>query len=240
MFRRITAMLLLICLMLSLFLFADAETVKLAYKTGTLALRKGAGTAFEVVDYLKNGDKITVLEKGGTWSKVKAPSGKTGYIKNLYISGNGTEYAAGTTYMSSARDGRVVTSSAARMRAGASMTSSSICTLKNGQKVTVLGSNGAFYLVATPNGEQGYVHKSLVYVGAATEKTPSSAKGSAKYAMVTASSLIMRSGQGTQYNKIISAPYGSKVTVLSSSSKWWRVQYKGKTGYMWHGYLKML
>ena len=83
------AVILVIVLAIALPAMALAETVSLAYPSGALNLRDGAGTQYESLGTVHDGDHITVLEQGSVWSKIKTDSGKVGYINNLYISGNG-------------------------------------------------------------------------------------------------------------------------------------------------------
>ena len=211
--------------------FASAETVSMARQGGSLKLRKGAGTSYGVAGYVNDGDYITVLSKGSVWSKVENTSGQVGYIKNLYISGNGSHYADGTTYYSSRYTGYVKTKhsgSTVNLRSGASTSTSTIKKLANGTKLTVLGENGSFYLVETAGGTEGFMSKSYVTKSGSTTKT----------AVVTASALRMRSGAGKGYSVITTLGKGAKVTVLKKYSNWWYVQYGSKKGYMSSDYLK--
>ena len=89
--KRFISMFLVLTLVFAVFAIADAESVKLAYKGGSIKLRTGPGKEYGYTAYLKDGTSITVLQKGSAWSKVKA-GGKTGYIKSLYISGIGSLY----------------------------------------------------------------------------------------------------------------------------------------------------
>ena len=78
--KRFISMFLVLTLVFAVFAIADAESVKLAYKGGSIKLRTGPGKEYGYTAYLKDGTSITVLQKGSAWSKVKA-GGKTGYIK---------------------------------------------------------------------------------------------------------------------------------------------------------------
>ena len=225
----------LLVLAMTLPIAASAATVKLGYKGGSLRLRAGAGTNTATVAYLKNGDSISVLSKGSIWSQVKTSSGKVGYIKNLYISGNGSSYADGTTYYGGHKSGTVVTKTAngvVHARAGASASTASLGTLGNGAKVKVLGENGNWYLVVNTAGNQGFMSKQYIRIGSG------SASSSTSKATVTASALNMRTGAGTGYAIITTLPRNTKVTVLDSSAHWWKVQYGSYTGYMSSNFLR--
>lgn len=51
--------------------------------------------------------------------------------------------------------------------------------------------------------------------------------------------LNMRSGPGTSYGILVSIPFGASVTVLDSSSSWYKVTYSGKTGYVLGQYVQI-
>lgn len=224
----------LFILSMALPMLAGAESVSLAYKNGSLHLRKGPGTNYGTNGYVRDGDYITVLSKGSVWSKVQTSSGRIGYIKNLYIDGNGGNYASGTDYFGGSYTGYVVTkyaSSSVNLRAGASTSTASMGKLKNGTKVKVLGENGNWYLVETASGTQGYMSKTYI----------KSSTGSAvtQYATVTGSVVNLRAGAGTQYAIKTALTRGTTVKVLDKvNSKWWKVQWNGYTGYMSANYLK--
>ena len=82
-FSILLAVALLLCLLLPAAALAD--TVSMARSGGSLYLRSGPGRDYKSVGTVHDGDYITVVSYGSVWSKVKTSSGKTGYIKNLYI-----------------------------------------------------------------------------------------------------------------------------------------------------------
>lgn len=214
--------------------FVSAETVKTAVSGGSLHLRKKASTSSATVGYVEDGDHIDVLSKGSIWSKVETDSGKVGYIKTLYIEGAGSVYASGTTY-TTRKTGK--TTAAVNLRGGASTSTGIIKTLAKGTKVTILGTNGSFYLVSTSEGTQGFVSKKYVSTGSSSATTTS------EYARVTGSVVNMRAGAGTKYKIVTALTKGCEVKILSTSnSKWWKVSYTGNsktyTGYMSTSYLK--
>ncbi|MCR4576304.1 MAG: SH3 domain-containing protein [Clostridiales bacterium] len=232
--KRFLSILLIVLLLIATFTFADAENVKLAYKGGSIKLRTGPGKGYGYTQYLKDGAYITVLQKGSTWSKVKTTGGKTGYIKSLYISGIGNMYADGTTYWKSFKMG--YTTGSVHLRAGASTSADTIAYLSKGTKVKGLGKNGSFYLVELADGTQGFV--SGKYIGQSSSGGSTAPK---TYAKVTGTWVYMRKGPSVDYADIMLIKMGSKVTVVSTAnSKWWKISYKGKTGYMWSKYLKLV
>lgn len=233
--RKISAIL-AVLLILALFIpaMASAETVKLAYKGGALNIRSGAGTGYESVGYVHNGDHITVMKWGDVWSKIKTSGGKTGYIKNLYISGSNSSYASGTTYFDS---GRIMyTTASVNFRAGASTETKSMGTLAKGTKLTALGKNGSFYLVKNSKGTQGFVSGN--YLSKTKPGSASSSSSTEKTKVVTASYVNMRKGGGLSYDVIRVLKKGTEVKVFKKGNYWTQVEYKGDTGWIKNTYLK--
>jgi mannosyl-glycoprotein endo-beta-N-acetylglucosaminidase len=215
-----------------------AQTVSLAYKTGSLNLRQGPSTDFVSLGVLKHGDHITVEEYGSVWSRVRTDDGLVGYIKNLYINDGDMDFAAGTTYVSGYT---VYTTANVNFRSGASTGTKSMGVLKKGTKLTVLGKNDGFCLVERSDGTQGYV--SLKYVSrnkpsGSSSKSSSSSSSVIMTKYVTAKAVNMRE-RGTINSKVLKVlPYGAKVSVLKLGNYWDKVSYKGYVGWIKKCYLK--
>lgn len=234
--NKLTASLALILIVILLLpAVASAATVKHAYSNGKLHLRTGPGSEYDSNGTVHNGDYISVISYGDVWSKVKTNSGKTGYIKNLYIKDGDTNYASGTSYFDSYT---AYTTGNINFRSGASTGTASMGTLDKGTKVTVLGRNGDFYLVKSPSDKQGYI--SVNYISTKKPAGSSSSSSSSGYATktVTASYVNMRAGGGLSYSVVRVLPYGTKVSVLYKGNYWTRVKYNGTTGWIKNTYLK--
>ena len=88
---QLTISMLVIIAMLSLsvvFVFADnikAGSSALVKVSSSLNLRSGPGFDKAFLTSLKNGTKVTVLKKEGSWYKVRLASGKEGYVYQKYL-----------------------------------------------------------------------------------------------------------------------------------------------------------
>lgn len=228
---------LVIVLAIALPAMALAETVSLAYSSGALNLRGGAGTQYESLGTVHDGDHITVLEQGSVWSKIKTDSGKVGYIKNLYIKGIGSSYASGTTYF----DGgyTVYTTAAVNFRAGAGTNTASMGTLSKGTKLTALGKNNGWYLVKNSKGTQGFVSGSyLTKNKVSAGSSSSSTTPSVATKTVTARYVNVRADGGMSAPVITVLAKGTKVEVLKKGNYWTKISYKGTVGWIKNTYLK--
>ncbi len=233
------AIALMLCFILGMYSVASAASVKLAIRGGRICLRTGAGTSHSVICHLKDGQKITVLSMGSIWSKVRTEAGKEGYIKSLYISGIGKNFADGTKYLAKTYKSYVKTNSGnASLRGGASSSTGVITKLANDTQVTVLGTNGSWSLVSTSGGTQGFVLNSSLSNTKSSGGSGGSSSSTGRTATVNASGLYMRSGPGMENEIITCLRRDTKVDVISGSGRgWWLVKYGSLTGYMWSGYL---
>ena len=136
------------------------------------------------------------------------------------------------SHVDAATDMRTVTASSLNFRTGPSTSYSIINVLMNGQKVEYISTSGS-WLKVKYNGVTGYVHGDYVTKGT----TDNSTTGTTKYVNTT-SGLNVRSGAGTSYSKLGKLEYKEKVTVLSTSNGWSKINYNGKTGYVDSSYLQ--
>ena len=136
------------------------------------------------------------------------------------------------SHVDAATDMRTVTASSLNFRTGPSTSYSIINVLINGQKVEYISTSGS-WLKVKYNGVTGYVHGDYVTKGT----TDNSTTGTTKYVSASVG-LNVRSGAGTSYSKLGKLEYKEKVTVLSTSNGWSKINYNGKTGYVDSSYLQ--
>ena len=136
------------------------------------------------------------------------------------------------SHVDAATDMRTVTASSLNFRTGPSTSYSIINVLMNGQKVEYISTSGS-WLKVKYNGVTGYVHGDYVSKGT----TDNSTTGTTKYVSASVG-LNVRSGAGTSYYKLWKLEYKEKVTVLSTSNGWSKINYNGKTGYVDSSYLQ--
>lgn len=54
--------------------------------TEELNIRAGAGTKYEVVDKISQGQKVTVLTENGKWSEIELENGQKGFVSTKFLS----------------------------------------------------------------------------------------------------------------------------------------------------------
>ncbi|MGE1115281.1 SH3 domain-containing protein [Priestia megaterium] len=206
---------------------AYAATVTYKVTASKLNVRSGAGTTYGIIGSVVKDQTLSVVSKSGSWYKINY-NGRTGYVSSDYVqaqaSGTATPPAESTTY--------TVTASTLNVRSGAGTNYASIGSVTKGQKLSVVSKSGSWYKI-NYNGRTGYV--SSDYVQASGTATPPAE--STTYT-VTASTLNVRSGAGTNYASIGSVTKGQKLSVVSKSGSWYKINYNGRTGYVSSDYVQ--
>ncbi|MGG1072522.1 SH3 domain-containing protein [Priestia megaterium] len=204
---------------------AYAATVTYKVMASKLNVRSGAGTTYGIIGSVVKGQTLSVMSKSGSWYKINY-NGRTGYVSSDYVQASGTETppAESTTY--------TVTASMLNVRSGAGTNYASIGSVTKGQKLSVVSKSGSWYKI-NYNGRMGYVSSDYVQVsGTATPSAESTTY------TVTASTLNVRSGAGTNYASIGSVTKGQKLSVVSKSGSWYKINYNGRTGYVSSDYVQ--
>ena len=134
----------------------------------------------------------------------------------------------------------VVNASAVNVRSGPSTSYSKIGTVTKNTRLTLVGkfSGGTWYKFVYGSG-YGYISGSYLSNFSQTGSVDANMTAYAGTA-VTTTTLNVRSGPGTSYNKIGSVNSGAKVTLVGkfSSSNWYKITYGSGYGYVSGDYLK--
>ncbi|OLO27007.1 hypothetical protein BTA37_26400 [Priestia megaterium] len=208
---------------------AYAETVTYKVTASKLNVRSGAGTTYRIIGSVVKDQTLSVVSKSGSWYKINY-NGRTGYVSSDYVqaSGTTTSPAESTTY--------TVTASTLNVRSGAGTNYASIGSVTKGQKLSVVSKSGSWYKI-NYNGRTGYVSSGYVQASGTTTAPTTPPAESMTYT-VTASTLNVRSGAGTNYASIGSVTKGQKLSVVSKSGSWYKINYNGRTGYVSSDYVQ--
>ena len=230
-----TAMMASVALPLMNVSHVDAATDMRTVTASSLNFRSGPSTSHSIIGSLQKGQQVEYISESGSWAKVKY-NGVTGYVHGDYLTkstSTGISTSQGTTQY-------VNSTSGLNVRSGAGTTYSKLGTLEYKEKVTVLSTSNGWAKI-NYNGQTGYVSSSYLQTtvpgGTTSENNNSSTTTTVKYVNAT-SGLNVRSGAGTSYSKIGSLDYKEKVTVLSTSYGWAKINYKGQAGYVSSSYLQ--
>ncbi len=121
--------------------------------TQVLNLRQQASLDAKVIDYYRNGVKVTILQSGSTWHKVQVEDGKIGYMmaKFLKVTGDSTQVQPFQAKVINVNGGSYV-----NFRKGASLSAGIISRVDVGSTVTVI-EHGTDWCKVDVDGVEGYM-----------------------------------------------------------------------------------
>ncbi|MEM5629808.1 SH3 domain-containing protein [Bacillus toyonensis] len=201
----------------------------------SLRVRSAANTSSSVLGNLKNGEKVTVLEKANGWAKINY-QGKEGYVSLEFVkleAGKQEEKPA-EDITNGTQEVGTINATSLRVRSAANTSSSVLGNLKNGEKVTVLGKANGWAKI-NYQGKEGYVSLEFVKLEAGKqEEKPAEdiTNGTQEVGTINATSLRVRSAANTSSSVLGNLKNGEKVTVLGKVNGWAKINYQGKEGYV--------
>ena len=223
--------------------YKSTSTGQVINVTSSLRVRASANTSSEVLGYLRNGEKVNIIGKSGSWYKIDF-RGNTGYVYGDYIktgSGNSDSGSA------SSGKGKVINvTSSLRIRSGASTSHSVIGYLYEGNTFDIIGKSGGWYKINS-NGRIGYISGEYVQVIGESNNnnsnggnTDNSLGGKVGQVTNVTSSLRIRSGASTSHSVVGYLSNGDKFDILGRTGDWFKIKAKGNTGYVHKDYVKIV
>ncbi len=176
-----------------------AEPVKRArVNVNDLNVRSGNGTSYSVVAKLNEGDEIDVFDRIGNWIRI----GDEKWIHMDYVS-----------VVVASKTGIVrVDGDSLNVRKGPGTSHSIVGKLNDGDPVEIIDSSGRWYRLKDANdGTQQWIHSNYVEL----QET--------KSAYVTSNRLIVRSGPGTNFPKVMRMTKGDVLRIFSEELPWLRI-----------------
>lgn len=211
----------------------------------SLRVRSKSSLSSSTLGYLYKNNKINTLSKEGDFYKINY-QGKNGYVHSSYIkilSSGSTQPVQTNT--STAKVGQT-TASLLNVRSGASSTHGIIGSLTKGTKVDLYEKVNGFYKISY-KGKTGFISAEYVSI----VNTPSSGVSikpvnnsvstlDPSSGEITASSLNVRSGASSSFGVIGGLAKGTKVSLNGKINGFYKINYKGITGYISADYVKIL
>lgn len=220
------------------------------------AIRTGPAYSFSNVGKLAKGSRITVLTHGSQYDYVESSVGK-GYVRNSFISkkyvkasgtastGSSASSGKGTTAYVTNPNGRTV-----NLRRGPGKSYAVITEYKPGTKIGVL-SKGTSWSKIEVNGVTGYMMNEYITTkkpaAAASPKPageidtsgwPSGFPYTAYITSKNGGSVNIHRDVGLGYANVARLKVGTQVSVVAwCSTKWCKITFDGKTGYVLTEYL---
>ena len=215
-------------------------------------VRSGPSTSASVLGSLKKGDGVEIISQNGDFYRIVYDGG-TAYISASYVRVTGTVATSTprpTATPDSGSSGDLEEGEALIADSGTALMgdpSGSVIYeyLSRNDVVTILDSEGSYYLVRTEDGETGYVAKSAVKA-AETEtpsptETPESGGSATRQGTIklssSSSNLNLRQGPSTSTDVLATLRHGQSVTVTGESGDWYAIEVSGYAGYVMKTYV---
>ncbi|MCB2328247.1 SH3 domain-containing protein [Clostridium tagluense] len=223
--------------------FGSVYETQQGVTTGSdLSVRSGAGTNYSILGSMKIGTKISITGKTNNFYKITYGS-KTGYVSTQYvkITAKPVVVAKAAEVVPYETQQGVTTGSDLSVRSGAGTNYSILGSMKIGTKISISGKTNNFYKV-TYGSKTGYVSAQYVKITAkpvVVAKTAEVVPYETQQGVITASSLSVRSGAGTNYPILGSIKSGTKISITGKTNNFYKITYNGKTGYISSQYVKI-
>lgn len=232
--------------MMTRYLSQDEKNLTATVRTNTgigLNMREEPSLSGAIITSYKPGTKITVLQKGISWSRVKM-DGREGFMSTTYLNFGGSSSGSGSGSESTALAGKVAvvnnpkSTQVLNLRDSASLDARVVDYYRNGVKVTILSGNNTWYRVQVEDGKVGYMMAKYLKVTDETGNT-SQVPHTAKLININGGSVVnFRKEPGMNTTVIRAYPVGTEVTVLETGVNWSKVEIDGVTGYVSSYFLK--
>lgn len=193
-----------------------------------LNVRTGPGTGYKKLGKLANNTSVKLNGSKSGWYAINY-SGRNAYICASYVSVSGGQASSGG--QTSGGGSYTVTASALNVRKGPGTNYGALGQLKSGNVVTANGeSNG--WLKISYKGQTGWISKKYTRSGGNASGGNNTSAPQSKSGRVTASSLNVRKGPGTGYDKLGALSSGASFSYTGESNGWLKISYKGQTGWI--------
>ncbi len=164
---------------------------------GTLNVRSGPGTKYDVVDKVSQGKRAAYYQKSGNWVRIESGWVSTGYF---YIEGTkGDDATTGT-----------ITGDGLNIRTGPGTGYKTNGSYKKGEKVEILHIIDGWGCTS-----KGWISMKNVDTGDKTTESKTNAT-------VTGDNLNIRKGPGTSYDAVGQYDKGDRITILETKDGWYR------------------
>lgn len=213
--------------MMSKFLTGDLKSQTATVRTNSgigLNVREEPGMDGTILTSVKNGETVTVTQKGSNWSRVTV-NGVDGFMATEFLHFGSTAVTGQKAVVSNPRDTQVL-----NLRQEPSLDAKVLSYYRNGAEVVILESGKEWHKVQTQDGRIGYMMaKFLKVTGESGVMTPFEAK----LINVNGGSYVnFRKRASLKSDVIARLPVSSTVTVIEHGTDWCKVVVDGVEGYV--------
>ena len=214
-------------------------------KTGTIVncktqvnVREKASSKSKLLGVAKKGETFEVLGTSGSWVKIRF-EGKTAYVYKTYIKVGGSSDPEPAPTGTSVKI--VNCKTAVNVRKGPSSATTKIGSAKKGKLYQLLGveADGKWYKIQYTASVVGYVFHNYVKVGSETPTPDPDPTGKTGTIVNCKTQVNVREKASSKSKLLGVAKKGETFEVLGKSGNWVKIDYNGKTAYVYETYIKI-
>ena len=205
------------------------QTATVRTNTGIgLNLREEPSTKGAIITSVKNGQTVTVLQKGAEWCRVLV-NGEEGFMSAKYLrfgsQSAGSSATGKIAVVNNPKDTQVL-----NLRQSASLDAKVLDYYRNGVQVNILKAGTTWHKVQVEDGKIGYMMAKFLKV---TDEEGAVQPFQAKVVNVNGGSYVnFRSGASLSTKIIDRIDVGTSLTVIEHGTDWCKVIVDGVEGYM--------
>jgi N-acetylmuramoyl-L-alanine amidase len=214
----LTALLILSLTWLAILCWASAAWADSGVIKGSVVnIRSGPGTNYEIVGTVYQGTEVTISQQQGDWYKITLGN-TTGWVSSSLIDAKITAKVT-------------VTGTTVNLRSGPGTSYGIVGQVSQGDTLTLLATEGDWYKVQTPQGKVCYIAASLASKAGSGSTTapsqtppPAQPPTSGKQVQVISGPINVRSGPGTNYDKVGMIPDQGVFPVVTTQGDWYKIR----------------
>ena len=203
--------------------------------TANVNFRNSASTSSSIITTIPKNTTIEIIDKSiSGWYKVEY-KGVTGYVSSKYVNLNGNNSDENTNDKPSTSTQKGITTANVNFRKSASTSSSIIATIPKNTSIQVISKSTSGWYKVEYKGNTGYVSSKYVTLDNNDDKpSTSTQKG------ITTDNVNFRKSASTSSSIIATIPKNTSIEIIDkSTSGWYKIKYKGNTGYVSSKYVTL-
>ena len=223
----------------------SGNTITIVNCNTSVNVREGASSSTKLLGTAEKGKVYEYLGRtvDGKWYQIQYTATQKGFVYSQYVKVNsGTVTPPADDKPTTGKIATIVNcNSFVNVREGASSSTKLLGTARKDATYNVTGQSGSWIQVQYTATQKGYIYSKYVKLsdGSSTTPTPPAETAATGYGYVVncKTSVNVRSGAGTSYSIIGTAPKSQVYQILGRSGDWYKVQYNATTvGYIYNNY----
>ncbi|WML45509.1 SH3 domain-containing protein [Neobacillus sp. PS3-40] len=193
-------------------------------------IREGPGLSYPLVINVKRGDKFSILDEKGDWSKLQLSNGKTGWVANWLVSKSNQLLTSGTSNTDD--PSATANTNQLRVRSGPGTSFQIVGYLNKGQKVTVLYKNENWIKITASFGSGWVASQYLDLKSVQTQTSTIDNKKELQVGLVVGDKLNVRSNPSLSSTVLGKLSKGMTVPIYSQKDNWLEIRFSNQKAWV--------